>query len=99
MAKVNVEMITELAGSKLADPAFHEPAPVDMILGSELFNALMLDERVRCGRVVLGWMLTGVAELADAGVSAHVSPFYRPAVHYAALMPPTRTCIYAASGK
>ena len=67
MAKPNVGMIAELAGKKLADPAFHEPAPIDMILGIALFNALMLDERVRCGPVVLsetrlGRMLTGVAE-------------------------------------
>ena len=83
MATIKVDMIAELAGKKLADPAFQKPAPVDMILGIELFNTLMLDERIRCGRIVLsetrlGWMITGVAEIADAGMSAHVSPFFRP---------------------
>ena len=104
MAKVNVEMIAELAGKKLADPAFHTPAPVDMILGIELFNTLMLNERIRCGRIVLsetrlGWMLTGVAQLADVGMSAHVSPFIRPSVHHATLMPPIESCLHAVSGK
>ena len=95
ISKIDVSKIPEIDGRKLADPSFNTPCPVDMILGIELFHALMLDGRVKCGKIVLsetrlGWMISGVAELADAGVSAHASPF-KASVHTATLMPIHKT--------
>ena len=84
VARIDLSKLPEIAGKTLADPDFHTPKPVDMILGIELFNSLMLSERIKCGRIVMtetrvGWMLSGVADIADAGLSTHAAdPFHTP---------------------
>ena len=84
VARLDVKKLAEIEGKKLADPKFHEPGDIDMILGVEMFNSLMLDERVKCGKIVLsdtrvGWMVSGVADLAIPGNSVHsaINPFNR----------------------
>ncbi|XP_025407577.1 uncharacterized protein LOC112681547 [Sipha flava] len=51
--------------SELADPQFHIPAPVDILLGAELFYDIFLGERLQLSKYIclhrtkLGWILTG----------------------------------------
>ena len=104
IAKIDIKKIPEIVGKQLADPVFHTPNPVDMILGIELFNTLMLDTRMRCGKIVLsetrvGWMISGVAELADAGISAHMSPFNHPPALHANGTELLTPCSYSAIGE
>ena len=62
---------------QLADPEFYAPAPVDCILGGELYPALLLDG-VRRGpsntpvaqKTKLGWILTGPTGEVSNSVSA-----------------------------
>ena len=67
-----------IEGLRLADPDFSSPAPVDCILGGEVFPAILLDG-VRSGpsntpvaqNTRLGWILTGPI----SGLPANVSVF------------------------
>ncbi|XP_065076956.1 uncharacterized protein LOC135700391 [Ochlerotatus camptorhynchus] len=50
----------------LADPTFHQPGPIDMILGMEVYYELVEEGLVRLGpdlpvlqRTVLGWVVSG----------------------------------------
>ncbi|XP_071652143.1 uncharacterized protein [Temnothorax longispinosus] len=66
-----------LEGLRLADPLYHQPGPVDILLGAESFASLLRDGR-RVGRkgepdafnTVFGWVLVGAVS-AQAPQSIH----------------------------
>ncbi|XP_062707822.1 uncharacterized protein LOC134288108 [Aedes albopictus] len=66
----------------LADPKFHEPASVDMIIGMEVYYDLLLEGFVKLGpgkpvlqKTTLGWVVSGRVGLSqppNRAVAAHV---------------------------
>ena len=50
-ARLDISKLAEIEGKRLADPKFHIPGDIDMILGVEMFHTIMLDDRVKVGRL------------------------------------------------
>ena len=66
-----------LRGLQLADPDFEKPAPIDCILGGDLFPALLLDGVCNgpsntpvAQNTRLGWILTGPTHRQTSNISA-----------------------------
>ena len=56
--------------SDLADPDFYIPGEIDLLIGVEVYEELMMDQKRRQGRLTmtrsrLGWVVTGTAPVAD----------------------------------
>ncbi|KAK2578329.1 hypothetical protein KPH14_012630 [Odynerus spinipes] len=69
--KINTKLICVPDGLELADPNFHEPGPVDVLLGAGLFWQLMCADSIiqqkglpTLKNTLLGWIVGG--ELIDA---------------------------------
>ena len=67
----------------LADTKFHVPGKVDLLLGCEIYEELMLGEKIKVGKLTatssrLGWVITGTATKAikkDVYVERSADPF------------------------
>ncbi|XP_051168418.1 uncharacterized protein LOC127286147 [Leptopilina boulardi] len=70
--KVPLQTWPHIQNLNLADPAFTEPRPIDIILGADVYGTLLLDG-IRKGhqsapvalRTVFGWVVTGSAEVPN----------------------------------
>jgi hypothetical protein len=69
-----------LQGIELADPRFSKPAPIDMLLGSDIFWDILQSGK-RCGpsdapvaiRSQLGWLVAGNVSTSSSKINVHVS--------------------------
>ncbi|XP_055611269.1 uncharacterized protein LOC129757912 [Uranotaenia lowii] len=64
--KVNPSLLCEQIQQSLADPGFNQPGPIDIILGSDVFLALLEAGQVKdeCGvpvaqNTIFGWIVSG----------------------------------------
>ena len=59
---------SKLKNMQLADPYFSEPAPVDLILGADVLEELLLSSKIKLGtglpltETKLGWVVTGAVQ-------------------------------------
>ena len=75
---VALEPLAMLHTLSLADPSFHIPAPVDLILGIDTFNELAMEGIMREGKItycrtIFGWSVSGVQETQS---SLHIRLFH-----------------------
>lgn len=79
--EISPVVLTRVKNFVLADPTFHKPGPIDVLIGSSLFPQLLTSERQSLGHgmpyalgTVFGYVIIGAAPCADnTPLSTHVS--------------------------
>ncbi|KAL0839000.1 hypothetical protein ABMA28_016997 [Loxostege sticticalis] len=74
LKRVNIENLTHLQGLSFADPTFHSPGQIDLLLGANVYTEVLIDGVIKgppglpiAQNTHLGWILTGNAEVGDEG--------------------------------
>ena len=62
---INLKQLKSMKGVALADKNFHQPGPVQLLFGADVYEDLFLDERkkdhgLHYGKSIFGWVVTGV---------------------------------------
>ena len=62
---INLKQLNSMKGVALTDKNFHQPGPVQMLLGADVYEHLFLDERkkhhgLHYRKSIFGWVVTGV---------------------------------------
>ena len=86
---IDIKGHTELEQSGLADKKFNLPGEIDLLIGVELYEQLILQEKKRVGQLTLtkskvGWVVTGTGKIDIKAISRKSKP-KDPFTGYAAL--------------
>ena len=62
---INLKQLKSMKSVALADKNFHQPGPVQLLLGADVYEDLFLDERrkahgLQYRKSIFGWVVTGV---------------------------------------
>ena len=68
---INLKQLKSMKGVALADKNFHQPGPVQLLLGADVYEDLFLDERkkdhgLHYRKSIFGWVVTGVLSQVHA---------------------------------
>nr|XP_029734345.1 uncharacterized protein LOC109426131 [Aedes albopictus] len=80
LVKPNSKLLQKEIQDALADPAYNQPAPVDIILGADVFLAILQPGQVKdefenpvAQNTIFGWIVCGNQSIYTAGVPSNVS--------------------------
>ncbi|XP_052748654.1 uncharacterized protein LOC113522128 [Galleria mellonella] len=84
--QIIVELWSEFSNIKLADPSFHTPNKIDILLGANVYSQILLDGVIKgppgvpiAQRTTLGWIISGPVNLDETNniqrplISMHIS--------------------------
>ena len=79
---IDTSGLTQLDGLQLADPMFHTPGPIDLLIGIDLYESILLSNKfqlqpkLHARETLCGWVLSGTlnSKLASTAHSSTTSP-------------------------